>query len=327
MSQIFGATHPGQREHNEDCFVADSSLGLGLVADGMGGYACGEVASELVKVTITEAIANSEGLRDAIVRAHSVVKQEATGDQAKKGMGSTVIAFRIQGQDYELAWVGDSRAYLWDAADTTLHQITRDHSYVETLLSSGAISHDEAINHPNRNLITQAIGVPGGDGLEIELISGRLGEHQQLLICSDGLVDEVVDEEIANILLASSSMEEAVNNLVERAILNGGSDNVTVVLAACTQGKEAPIAPELVRSTPAGGDTGATRSSAKSEPEVVDIHARGVSSPGLPLQSGVIEAIREAVSRLHRALGVTIGNVLIGMGVLLLFLLLVWLIF
>lgn len=252
MSKIVGATHPGNRDHNEDCFVADASIGLGLVADGMGGYACGEIASELVKITIVEAISNSEGLRDAIVRAHAVVRQEAIGDESKKGMGSTVIAFRIQGQEYELAWVGDSRAYLWDASIGTLHQITRDHSYVETLLSSGAISHDEAINHPNRNLITQAIGVPGGDGLEIELISGRLGEHQQLLICSDGLVDEVVDEEIADILSAASSLENAVQTLVQTAINNGGSDNVSVVLASCSQADEPAIDPEIVRSTTAG---------------------------------------------------------------------------
>lgn len=252
MSRIVGATHPGNRDHNEDCFVADASIGLGLVADGMGGYACGEVASELVRITVVEAISNSEGLRDAIVRAHAVVRQEAVGDESKKGMGSTVIAFRMQGQDYELAWVGDSRAYLWDASIGTLHQITRDHSYVETLLSSGAISHDEAINHPNRNLITQAIGVPGGDGLEIELISGRLGGHQQLLICSDGLVDEVVDEEIADILAAATSLDNAVQALVQTAINNGGSDNVSVVLAACSQASEPAIDPEIVRSTVAG---------------------------------------------------------------------------
>lgn len=251
MSQIVGATHPGNRDHNEDCYVADAALGLGLVADGMGGYACGEVASALVRETIAEAIANSEGLRDAIARAHAVVRQEADSDDSKKGMGSTVIAFRIQGQAYELAWVGDSRAYLWDAASRTLHQITRDHSYVETLLSSGAISYDEAINHPNRNLITQAIGVAGYDGLEIELISGRLGENQQLLICSDGLVDEVVDDEIAEILSAATTLDSAVTTLVQRAVDNGGSDNVTVVIASCADAVETAIDPEFVRSTTA----------------------------------------------------------------------------
>lgn len=275
MSQIVGATHPGNRDHNEDCFVADAALGLGLVADGMGGYACGEVASELVKKTVTEAIANSEGLRDAIVRAHAVVCREATSDEAKKGMGSTVIAFRIQDQEYELAWVGDSRAYLWDGETRTLHQITRDHSYVETLLSSGAISHDEAINHPNRNLITQAIGVAGGDGLEIELISGRLGNQQQLMICSDGLVDEVVDEDIADILSQSSSPEEAVRQLIERALINGGRDNVTVVITAGGEAGHSAVEPDIVRSTNAAGSS-SDSSSGSSTPG-----ANALSSGGL----------------------------------------------
>lgn len=249
MSQIVGATHPGNRDHNEDCFIANASVGLGLVADGMGGYACGEVASELVKDTIADAIANSEGLRDAIVRAHSAVKDAAASDAAKKGMGSTVIAFKLQGQDYELAWVGDSRAYLWDMPTATLHQITRDHSYVETLLSSGAISHAESINHPNRNLITQAVGVAGDEGLEIAHIRGRLGALQQLLICSDGLVDEVLDDEIATLMASAQGLMHAVNSLVEQAVANGGSDNVTVVIGTCEEGTEEALEPEIVRST------------------------------------------------------------------------------
>lgn len=250
MSHIIGATHPGNRDHNEDCFVADPVIGLGLVADGMGGYACGEVASELVKKTVTDAIVHNEGLRDAIVRAHAVVKEVASSDSDKKGMGSTVIAFRLRAQEYELAWVGDSRAYLWDSTDSTLHQITRDHSYVQTLLSSGAITHDEAINHPNRNLITQAVGVAGEDGLEIDLIQGRLGSSQKLLICSDGLVDEVVDEEIAELLAAANSLPEAAESLIQRAVDNGGSDNVTVVIASCETGRDnTSVEPEIVRST------------------------------------------------------------------------------
>lgn len=250
MSHIVGATHPGNREHNEDCFVADPAIGLGLVADGMGGYACGEVASELVRRTVTDAISNNEGLCDAIARAHAVVKEAASSDSDKKGMGSTVIAFRLREQEYELAWVGDSRAYLWDAGNATLHQITRDHSYVQTLLTTGVITHDEAINHPNRNLITQAVGVAGEDGLEIDIIQGRLGTHQKLLICSDGLVDEVLDEEIAALLASSESLADATRRLIQRAVDNGGSDNITVVIASCVSEMAAgAVEPEIVRST------------------------------------------------------------------------------
>lgn len=230
MTQIRGLTHTGRREHNEDCFTADSAAGLALVADGMGGYACGEIASALVKTTIEEAVANQEGLREAIARAHAVVKEAALADVDKKGMGSTVIAMRIQGLDYEIAWVGDSRAYLWDPKGI-LKQITRDHSYVENLLCTGAITQQEALAHPNRNLITQAVGAAGEKGLEIELVSGRLASGQQLLLCSDGLVDELLDNEIASLLDRCDNQQQLLECLVEAALVAGGRDNITVVIA------------------------------------------------------------------------------------------------
>lgn len=251
MISIIGATHPGQRDHNEDCFAADPELGIGLVADGMGGYACGEVASELVKLTVSDAIANNEGLREGIGRAHAVVKEAAAADASKQGMGSTAIALKMQGLDYEVGWVGDSRAYLWNKEAGELKQITRDHSYVETLLSTGAITHEEAINHPNRNLITQAVGVSGEDGLEIGLVHGRLGSGEQLMLCSDGLVDEVLDYDIAKLMLDAANPEEALHSLVRAAVVAGGHDNITVVIVSADEGDDiAPaIEPEIVRST------------------------------------------------------------------------------
>ncbi|ARN75370.1 PP2C family protein-serine/threonine phosphatase [Oceanicoccus sagamiensis] len=251
MINIIGATHPGQREHNEDCFAVDMQLGLGLVADGMGGYACGEVASELVKTTVEAAAANNEGLREALARAHAVVKATAEADPDKQGMGSTAIAFKLQGLDYDIAWVGDSRAYLWDGK-AMLKQITRDHSYVENLLASGTISYEEAINHPNRNLITQAVGVSGEDGLEIGVASGRLAPGQQLMICSDGLVDEVLDYDIAKLMAQAQTPDEALNSLVRAAVVAGGHDNITVVIATVQEdadGSQPAIEPEVIRTT------------------------------------------------------------------------------
>lgn len=231
MISIIGATHPGQREHNEDCFVADAEQGLGLVADGMGGYACGEVASDLVRQTVVAAVADKEGLREAIARAHAVIRDHAEQDTDKQGMGSTAIAVKWLNRDYEIAWVGDSRAYLWSPQLRELKQITRDHSYVESLLSTGSISQEEAINHPNRNLITQAVGVAGEDGLEIEVVHGRLMAGQQLMLCSDGLVDEVLDEDIARIMLAAPTPKIALKNLVNAAVDAGGHDNISIVIA------------------------------------------------------------------------------------------------
>lgn len=231
MISMIGTTHAGQREHNEDCYVADAEQGLGLVADGMGGYACGEVASALVRETVVAAVADKEGLREAIARAHAVIREQAEQDSDKQGMGSTAIAVKWLDRDYELAWVGDSRAYLWSPAQRELKQITRDHSYVESLLRTGSISQDEAINHPNRNLITQAVGVAGEDGLEIEVIHGRLMDGQQLILCSDGLVDEVLDEDIARILLAAPTPKIALKNLLNAALDAGGHDNISIVIA------------------------------------------------------------------------------------------------
>jgi serine/threonine protein phosphatase PrpC len=231
MLTIIGASDPGRREHNEDSFVADSALGFGLVADGMGGYACGEVASDLVQQTVHEAVKNDSDLSDAIRRAHNIVIDAANADAAKKGMGSTVVAVKFTEADYNIAWVGDSRAYLWDQLTGVLTQITRDHSYVEALVSSGAISAQEALNHPHRHLITQAMGVAGEEGLVVDAVNGRLDLGQKLILCSDGLVDEVEDQEIARILATTGTPDETVNKLILTAVKAGGRDNITVVMA------------------------------------------------------------------------------------------------
>ena len=254
MITIIGATHPGRREHNEDCFTADSSTGLGLIADGMGGYAGGDLASELVKTTIEEAVSKQQGLQEAIARAHSVVRQRAAEDTARHGMGSTVIVLKTQGFDYQIAWVGDSRAYLWDEYGV-LKQVTRDHSYVESLLASGAITYQESLCHPNRNLITQAVGVNIEKDLDIGLIGGRLASGQKLLLCSDGLVDEVSDKDIAGIIHRSANSEEAIKQLIAAALQAGGRDNITVVIATAEGGgsNELPaIEPEVIRSSALG---------------------------------------------------------------------------
>ncbi len=226
MITIVGATDPGCREHNEDCYAAESLLGLGLVADGMGGYACGEVASAIVRDTILEAARNNERPIDAIVRAHAAVREAVAADKKKTGMGSTAIALKTQGYDYEISWVGDSRAYLWDpgaAGGGELKQITRDHSYVESLLANGAISHQESLNHPNKNLITQAVGAAANSGLEIDVITGRLAAGQQLLLCSDGLVDMVGDPDIAATLASAANPEHALHLLIDAALQGGGA--------------------------------------------------------------------------------------------------------
>lgn len=248
MISITGATHTGNREHNEDAIVVDQALGFALVADGMGGYACGEVASEIVKDTLYEAVANQEGLVEAIARSHASIREAVEKDKNKAGMGSTVLALKLTDNNYEIAWVGDSRAYLWDGE---LKQISRDHSYVESLLSSGAINLEEALDHPNKNLITQAVGAAANDGLEIGLVHGRLGPGQQILLCSDGLVDEVNDADIARLLNKPQSRQQTIEELVKAALDAGGRDNITVVLVSHDGEvtEEAVRAPYVVQTT------------------------------------------------------------------------------
>ena len=276
MLSIIGATHPGRRDHNEDCYIVDAERGIALVADGMGGYAAGEVASTLVKETVYQAVSSGGGLREAIVAAHRVVKEAAAADTAKKGMGSTALAIKLVDMDYEIAWVGDSRAYLWDPEEKHLKQITRDHSYVESLLKTGAISAAEALNHPNRNLITQAVGV-ASEGLDVDLIQGRLTPGQQLLLCSDGLVDEVRDHDIARLLSVAASPGEAVNTLIDAAVVAGGHDNITVVIAAADASTAISldaVLPEVVRTTALDDESGElTRPRAESVADTAKMNA------------------------------------------------------
>ena len=251
MIQFYGGTDKGNRKHNEDCDAANNELGIGLVADGMGGYACGEVASVLVKETLIDALIQRQGLSEAIVRAHYLIKAESERDESKSGMGSTVVAVKVQDNDYEIAWVGDSRAYIWDGE---LKQITRDHSYVENLLNTGAITFDEARVHPNRNLITQAVGVAGEEGLEVSVVRGRLAGGQYLLLCSDGLVDEVADVDVAKFLENANSSQEMVDTLIAEAIQAGGRDNISVVIAESdAESSGLAIEPEIICTTSLDG--------------------------------------------------------------------------
>lgn len=221
-------TDPGAvRELNEDNCRAEPDLGLWLVADGMGGHSTGDVASRVASETIEEQIRAGAGLADAIKAAHQKILKVASERKGSEGMGSTVVVALVDGADYEVAWVGDSRAYLFDGE---LTQITRDHSYVQDLLRSGALTPAEASNHPSRHLLTRCLGVNPEDTFEVGVRRGRFIRGQEVLLCSDGLTEELTDDEIADILSVNASPQERVDKLVDAAIENGGRDNVTVVL-------------------------------------------------------------------------------------------------
>lgn len=224
------ATHTGWvRELNEDSHIALPKLGFWTVADGMGGHEAGEVASRIAVREIARSIEQGMPLPKAIETAHRAIQTAALQGEGAAEMGSTVVAAKLEGLRYEIAWVGDSRAYLWNG---TLHQLTTDHSYVQLLLKAGLITEGDIPNHPSRNIITQALGVGGVDkaNIKVDLVSGELKKNDTLLLCTDGLSGEVSNDNIASILAEITDSQARVDRLIAAALEAGGKDNVTLII-------------------------------------------------------------------------------------------------
>jgi len=218
-------THPGRRGgQNEDSIGWNEASGLYFVADGMGGHASGDVASRIVKETLLGSALNLT-LRAALKRAHEEVAQAAEDNTAHSNMGSTVVAARIEDRHAEIAWVGDSRAYLWRGQ--ALRQLTRDHSYLEVLREQENLSETQLRGHPNKNLVTQTLGIGNPDP---SVVTEPLRKGDWLLLCSDGLNDELEDGEIAQILRAHAAPDAAADALIAAALARGGRDNVSAVV-------------------------------------------------------------------------------------------------
>lgn len=215
------------RDNNEDCYLSRPDLGLWLVADGMGGHDAGEIASALVKDHIEKAVTEGQFLEKAINQSHYAVQKAAANNIGSPNMGTTVVALQVKSITYKVAWVGDSRAYLWH--DGQLSQISTDHSYVQQLYESGAISKEEMSNHSQRNVITQSLGVSTLEEIHVDVVEGLFEPRQKILLCSDGLTDLLSDEEISAVLEKSYlSEQEQVDKLINCALKKGGNDNVTV---------------------------------------------------------------------------------------------------
>jgi serine/threonine protein phosphatase PrpC len=229
MLTMVGSTDIGRRSLNEDCFLADPRLGLAVVADGMGGHQHGEVASAIVVEILQQEATRGSPLSAAIQLSHSEVKRAALDGRGGKDMGAAVVAAVFTDHDYEIGWVGDCRAYLWDGE---LVQLTRDHSHVEAMLSSDSITWEEAQSSSVRNLITQAVGVSDNEELRIGSVKGTLGTGQELLLCSDGLNDVLSGQQIGTILSRDASARERCEQLVATAVGAGGKDNITALLIA-----------------------------------------------------------------------------------------------
>lgn len=229
MIEFGHLSHVGlRRELNEDTYYGDAELGLWLVADGMGGHEYGEIASALAREAVVREVRNGHSLHEAIRIADEDIIRHSRRRAEALPMGTTVAAVRVSGDRFELAWVGDSRAYLWNER---LCQLSQDHSYVQELIDQGVITAEQARTHPHRNVVTQALGVTDPQHLKIETVQGELKPGMQLLLCSDGLTEEVDDHQIARILARTElSAQECVDHLIHAALQGGGSDNITAVL-------------------------------------------------------------------------------------------------
>ncbi len=221
------------RGNNEDSYCADERLGLWLVADGMGGHECGEVASRIAADTVRNCIAEGDDLHSAIQKAHEAILEAVERGEGKREMGTTMVAVHMDGAKYRLAWVGDSRAYLWNGA---LQQISNDHSLVQMMLDAGNITAEEARTHPRRSIILQYLGESNIKVLKTEELEGELINGQKLILCSDGLSDEMDNNEISavisRLLEAEGTDQDIADGLIDAILSGTAKDNVTVVVVS-----------------------------------------------------------------------------------------------
>ena len=235
--RIYSATDVGQkRKMNQDyVFVSENPVGnlpnLFVVADGMGGHNAGDYASSHAVQTLVDEIRRDADfnpikvIRHAIETANTEILERSRREEHLRGMGTTIVVCTVVGHYAYVANVGDSRLYVIQGE---IHQVTKDHSLVQEMVRMGEIKPEEARNHPDKNIITRAVGVlpeVTADFFEISLKPG-----DEILMCSDGLTNMIEDDEIRHIVLGQRDIVEKAEKLIETANRNGGKDNITVVL-------------------------------------------------------------------------------------------------
>lgn len=237
--KTFSITDKGKvRKVNQDCvYTSEKPVGslpnLFIVADGMGGHKAGDYASKYTVETMIEEIMYSTGedcspsglLDRAVQAANEHIRQKAEADENLAGMGTTVVAATCIKDCLEVANVGDSRLYL---VNDTIRQITEDHSLVEEMIRMGGIGREEARNHPDKNIITRAVGA--GEFVEADFFRITLKPGDLVLMCSDGLTNMLEDSTIKKILDDNTRLQDKAEELVRAANENGGKDNISVIL-------------------------------------------------------------------------------------------------
>jgi serine/threonine protein phosphatase Stp1 len=225
-------THVGLiRKVNEDSLLVRTESGLWAVADGMGGHEAGDVASSRIVEALGQLPAANglDRLVQDAVAALKTVNQDlivlAGAAEGQRSIGSTVVGLAIADGRFQCFWAGDSRAYR--VRDDHIVQLTRDHSLVQDLVDAGMIGQDEAVDHPNSNIITRAVGV--ASDLRVDTVSGDVRPGDQFLLASDGLTRMVGDRELVA-ELTSSATEDAADRLIDTVLSRGAPDNVTLVI-------------------------------------------------------------------------------------------------
>lgn len=240
--KLFGRTDIGKvRSTNEDCFVTGKTFDnicYAVVCDGMGGASAGDKASRLTCDMIKTLIDNmlKKGMSDSSVKnmlvsitlaVNAKVYEMANSDKSLMGMGTTLVLALAIGNAAHIVHVGDSRAYL--IRDGEINKLTKDHSFVQSMVDLGRITDDEAFRHPQRNYITRAIGVDRNLKVDYNIV--RLEPEDKLFLCTDGFSNYFTDRDIYFMIQNDDyEIEKAVNNMIDEANQRGGSDNITAVI-------------------------------------------------------------------------------------------------
>lgn len=226
-------SHSGiKRDHNEDTYGIDLDSGLFLVADGMGGHDHGEIASALARDHILNSVKTQKTIKQAILDANQEIINNSLEKPGDLPMGTTIALLKVNDNSYDCAWVGDSRIYKY--SNNELLPISSDHSYVQELVDQELITAAQARTHPHRNVVTQALGVTDNSEIKVSLSNGKVHPGDKILICSDGLTEEVDDDRIAEIIGKALTPKEIGDQLMIQALENGGSDNITAIILEFT---------------------------------------------------------------------------------------------
>lgn len=237
MLKTFSITDIGRKRKMNQDYVYTSVNPIGnlpnlfIVADGMGGHNAGDYASKYTVETIVKEVENSfevnpeKIIGKAVTKANSEILNLASQNEDLFGMGTTIVVATCMGKYLRVANVGDSRLYI---VGEKIRQVTTDHSMVEEMVRMGSLDRQAARNHPKKNIITRAIGA--AEDVKVDFFQEVVKPGEMILMCSDGLTNMLEDEEIRMILQGSKDIEEKAKALVEAANLNGGKDNIAVVL-------------------------------------------------------------------------------------------------